>query len=114
MTRFGLGEHIGKIPSQISGGQDQRVSLCSAFVNHWSKVVLYDEPSSALDLDNTQILAELIKEHQSSHQTIEIITTHDHNLLEELDPIIIDFTPEFRLRPIIERNDNSEGKNATG
>ena len=99
LTRFGLGDHIKKIPSQISGGQDQRVSLCSAFVNPWSKVFLYDEPCSALDLDNTKILVELIKEHQEKYRTIEIIITHDHELLELLKPQIIEFTTEFRLHP---------------
>ena len=98
LNRFGLGEHINKIPSQISGGQDQRLSLCSAFVNPWSKVFLYDEPSSALDLGNTKILSELIREHQEKYKTIEIIITHDDELMEFLSPTVIDFTPEFRLR----------------
>ena len=112
LTRFGLGEHLHKIPSQISGGQDQRLSLCSAFVNPWSKVFLYDEPSSALDASNTSILVELIKEHQAKYNTIEIVITHDSKLLEELKPQIIYFTPEFRLRPdeenICERTEESE------
>lgn len=108
LTRFGLGEHLNKIPSQISGGQDQRLSLCTAFVNPWSKVILYDEPSSALDSDNTKILVELIKEHQAKYQTIEIVITHDQNLLKNLNPIIIYFTPEFRLRSISERIESNE------
>lgn len=112
LNRFGLGEHIHKLPSQISGGQDQRVSLCSAFVNPWSEVFLYDEPSSALDLENTKLLATLIKEHQEKLKTIEIIITHDQNLLKELEATVITFTPEFRLRPSTEKEDNNEEKNA--
>lgn len=96
LIRFGLGKHISKIPSQISGGMDQRLSLCSAFINPWSKVFLYDEPSSGLDYSNTKILAELIKEHQQKYGTIEIIITHDEKLLELLDPTVIEFTEEFK------------------
>lgn len=110
LIRFGLGEHLNKFPSQISGGQDQRLSLCSAFVNPWSKVVLYDEPSSALDLENTKILAELIKEHQNKHKTIEIVITHDQDLLKFLAPITIDFLPEFRIRTASERIEGNEEK----
>ena len=117
LIRFGLGEHIYKIPSQISGGQDQRLSLCSAFINPWSKVILYDEPSSALDSGNTKLLAELIREHQAKYQTIEIIITHDQDLLNELKPIIISFTPEFRLRNNAEKEvsgDEEEKKEDAG
>ena len=96
LTRFGLGDHFSKIPSQISGGMDQRLSLCSAFVNPWSKVVLYDEPSSGLDLGNTKILAELIAEHQQKYGTIEIISTHDERLLGLLNPTVIEFTEAFK------------------
>ena len=97
LTRFGLEEHLFKIPSQISGGMDQRLSLCSAFVNPWSKVLLYDEPSSGLDYGNAKILAELIIEHQHKYGTIEIIITHDEKLLELLKPTVVEFTEEFKI-----------------
>ena len=96
---FGLGDHMNKKPGQISGGQDQRLSLCSAFVNPWSKVFLYDEPSSALDYENTQILSDLIKKHQRVYHTIEIVITHDDELLRALNPTVIEFSEKFRLRP---------------
>ena len=97
LKRFGLGDHLKKIPCQISGGMDQRLSLCSVFINRWSKVVLYDEPSSGLDSGNAEILSELIKEHQAKYGTIEIVITHDEKLLEFLNPVIIKFTEEFRF-----------------
>lgn len=99
LKSLGLGEHIGKLPSQLSGGQDQRLSLASAFMNKWSKVVLYDEPSSALDMANDMLIVEMIKEHQRKYNTIEIIITHEDHVLEGLDAKILEFTPEFRLRP---------------
>ena len=69
-------------PQELSGGQDQRLSICSALVNHESKVFVYDEPTSALDIKNTNLVAQLIREHQEKDNTIEIIITHDSELLK--------------------------------
>lgn len=99
LKKLGLEEHLNKLPSQISGGQDQRLSLASAIINRWSKVFLYDEPTSALDNDNDMIVVEMIKEHQKKYGTIEIIITHEEHVIEGLDAKILEFTPEFRLHP---------------
>ena len=99
LQRLGISEHAQKWPTQISGGQDQRLSLASAFVNRWSDVILYDEPTSALDEANDMLVVELIKEHQVRHKTIEIIITHEQHVIDGLNPVIIEFSPEFRLRP---------------
>lgn len=99
LARVGLEEHMSKLPSQISGGQDQRLSLASAFINKWSPVVLYDEPTSALDNNNDLIIVEMIKEHQKKYGTIEIIITHEEHVVEGLGAKVLEFTPEFRLKP---------------
>ena len=99
LKELGLEEHLEKLPSQISGGQDQRLSLASVFVNKWSKVILYDEPTSALDNLNDMIVVDMIKRHQKKYGTIEIIITHEEHVLEGLGAKILDFTPEFRLHP---------------
>lgn len=99
LKKLGLEEHLDKLPSQISGGQDQRLSLASAIMNRWSKVFLYDEPTSALDNDNDMIVVEMIKEHQKKYGTIEIIITHEEHVIEGLGAKILEFTPEFRLHP---------------
>jgi ABC-type nitrate/sulfonate/bicarbonate transport system ATPase subunit len=95
---LGLDEHMDKYPSQISGGQDQRLSLASAFINKWSPVVLYDEPTSALDNINDMLIVDLIKAHQAKYNTIEIVITHEEHVVKGLGATILDFTPEFRLR----------------
>ena len=99
LKKLGLEEHLDKLPSQISGGQDQRLSLARAIMNRWSKVFLYDEPTSALDNDNDMIVVEMIKEHQKKYGTIEIIITHEEHVIEGLGAKILEFTPEFRLHP---------------
>jgi len=95
LNRLGIGEHYKKWPTQLSGGQDQRLSLASAFINKWSSVVLYDEPTSALDDVNDMLVVELIKEHQKKYDTIEIIITHEQHVIDGLSPTIVEFTPEF-------------------
>lgn len=99
LERLGLGEHLDKLPSQLSGGQDQRLSLANAFINKWSKVILYDEPTSALDIVNDMLIVDMIKEHQQKHNTIEIVITHEDHVVEGLGAKILEFTPEFRLKP---------------
>ena len=99
LDRLGIADHAQKWPTQISGGQDQRLSLASAFVNRWSPVLLYDEPTSALDEVNDMLVVEFIKEHQAKFNTIEIIITHEQHVIDGLAPIIIEFSPEFRIRP---------------
>lgn len=98
LKMLGLFEHMKKYPSQISGGQDQRLSLASAFVNKWSSVVLYDEPTSALDNINDMLIVDAIKEHQKKFNTIEIVITHEEHVVKGLDATVLEFTPEFRLR----------------
>ncbi len=98
LDKLGILEHIDKLPSEISGGQDQRLSLASAFINKWSQVVLYDEPTSALDDENDMVVVDMIKEHQKKYNTIEIIITHETHVIKGLEPTVLDFTPEFRLR----------------
>lgn len=99
LARLGLEEHIKKRPSQISGGQDQRLSLASVFINRWSPVILYDEPTSALDQLNDELVVEMILERQAKYGTIEIVITHEDHVTEGLHGTVLDFTPEFRLRP---------------
>ena len=99
LGRLGLEEHVKKRPSQISGGQDQRLSLASVFINRWSPVILYDEPTSALDNLNDELVVELIRERQAKYGTIEIVITHEEHVVEGLEGTILEFTSDFRLRP---------------
>lgn len=99
LGRLGLEEHVKKRPSQISGGQDQRLSLASAFINRWSPVILYDEPTSALDNINDDLVVQMIRERQAKYGTIEVVITHEAHVVEGLEGTILEFSPEFRLRP---------------
>ncbi len=98
LTRLGLGEHMDKLPSALSGGQRQRLCFAVAYLNRYADVVCYDEPTAALDNMNDALIAEMILERQKLHNTIEIIITHESHVIEALNAVVIELTPEFRLR----------------
>ena len=61
LAKVGLAEHIGKKPSQLSGGQMQRVAIARALVND-PDILLADEPTGALDSDTSLQVMDLLKE----------------------------------------------------
>ena len=97
LTELGLDEHIRKKPHQLSGGQDQRLSIASSLVNYMSPVILYDEMTSALDEENDFKVAELIKAHQKQYQNIVIVITHEDHVAKALNGTTINFTESWRI-----------------
>ncbi|RIY31915.1 arginine ABC transporter ATP-binding protein ArtP [Psittacicella melopsittaci] len=67
--------HADKYPLQLSGGQQQRVAICRALMMQ-PEVLLYDEPTAALDPNITGQVAKIIKNLSSTGVT-QIIVTHD-------------------------------------
>jgi ABC-type lipoprotein export system ATPase subunit len=68
-----------KLPSQLSVGQQQRVSIARALINN-PKVLLADEPTSSLDDNNTFKVADLLENLAKEYNTALIIVTHDSRL----------------------------------
>lgn len=76
LTRVGLGHRLNHRPSQLSGGEQQRVCIARALINS-PEILLADEPTGNLDRENTKIILELLKRlHSEEHFTI-ILVTHD-------------------------------------
>jgi putative ABC transport system ATP-binding protein len=71
-----------KLPSQLSVGQQQRVSIARALINE-PKVVLADEPTSSLDDENAMKVADLLSNLASSYKAALIIVTHDQRLKDQ-------------------------------
>lgn len=81
LTLLGLEKFSNKIPSQLSVGQQQRVSIARALINE-PKLLLADEPTSSLDDANAKVVAELLAQLSQKYNAALIIVTHDQRLKE--------------------------------
>ena len=75
LEQFGLSEHINKYPNECSGGQQQRIAIARALILN-PRVLLIDEPTAALDQENTEIVTRLLKELNKKGLTV-VVITHD-------------------------------------
>ena len=75
LDRVGLKDRAHHLPSQLSGGEQQRVCVARALIN-CPKLLLADEPTGNLDEKNEQIVLELFKQLHNQGTTI-IVVTHD-------------------------------------
>jgi len=85
---LGLSERMEHKPSELSGGEKQRVAIARALINKPS-VVLADEPSGNLDSNNTQELYGLILSLREKYNQTFIIVTHNNDLANVSDRILI-------------------------
>jgi putative ABC transport system ATP-binding protein len=72
----GLGERLHHYPAQLSGGEQQRLSLARAFINE-PDIILADEPTGNLDSKNSDRIIELILELHRVKQATIILVTHE-------------------------------------
>jgi len=79
LKELGLENHMYKKASQLSIGQQQRASIARALINE-PKVLLADEPTSSLDDENAQVVADLLSKLSHQYQAALIIVTHDQRL----------------------------------
>ncbi|OIQ21365.1 MAG: ABC transporter ATP-binding protein [Flavobacterium sp. MedPE-SWcel] len=81
LEQLGLKDQLQKLPSQLSIGQQQRVSIARALINE-PKLLLADEPTSSLDDENAVIVADMLSGLAKQYGTALVIVTHDQRLKE--------------------------------
>ncbi len=87
LERVGLGGRADHYPSQLSGGEQQRVSLARAFANK-PKILFADEPTGNLDAETSQVIEEMLFELNRESGTTLIIVTHDLELAAKTQRVI--------------------------
>jgi putative ABC transport system ATP-binding protein len=84
LEELGLGHRMGNTPTQLSGGEKQRVAIGRALMNE-PELVLFDEPTSALDTKLGEQVMELIRGEVKGRGTAAVVVTHDTRMTHHAD-----------------------------
>lgn len=87
LDRVGLSTRAGHYPSQLSGGEQQRVSLARAFANS-PKILFADEPTGNLDAETSKVVGDMLFELNRESGTTLVVVTHDMELAAKTQRII--------------------------
>ena len=87
LDSVGLKEHANQFPAQLSGGEQQRVSIARAVAKQ-PTMLLCDEPTGALDSKTGVLILNLLQEMSNNKNTTVVIVTHNAILAEAADKVI--------------------------
>jgi len=96
LVRVGLEKRSDNLPSQLSGGEMQRVAMCRALVNN-PKIIFADEPTGNLDSENGRAIIELLLEFHRERQSTLVLVTHNTDIAARADRMIV--LADGRIRP---------------
>jgi putative ABC transport system ATP-binding protein len=83
----GLGDRMQHYPAQLSGGEQQRLSLARAFINE-PDIILADEPTGNLDSKNSDRIIKLIRELHRVKQATIVLVTHETQVANQSQRIL--------------------------
>ncbi|MGN6712778.1 ABC transporter ATP-binding protein, partial [Anaerocolumna jejuensis] len=87
LNDVGLGERLSNFPAQLSGGEQQRVSIARALAKN-PKLLLCDEPTGALDYNTGKQILKLLQDQSRKNGMTVIIITHNSALTAMADRVI--------------------------
>lgn len=87
LERMGLGKRLNNTPSQLSGGEQQRVSIARA-VAHDPKILFADEPTANLDNESSETVMNIFLELHKAGQTI-IMVTHEEEYARKAGRLVV-------------------------
>jgi len=87
LSKVGLGHKARSMPSQLSGGEQQRVGLARALVNS-PDLIIADEPTGNVDPNMSYEIVSLLTEINKRGTTV-LMVTHDHNLVRDFQHRVI-------------------------
>lgn len=87
LEEVGLADHIKNFPAQLSGGEQQRVSIARALAKN-PKILLCDEPTGALDSETGVLVLKLLLSMARNYGKTIVIVTHNQNIAKMADMVI--------------------------
>ena len=100
LEKVGLGERKGNFPSQLSGGEQQRVSIARALAKN-PKLLLCDEPTGALDYNTGKQILQLLQDTCRKDNITVLLITHNSALAPMADRLI-----RFKSGKVVEITQN--------
>jgi putative ABC transport system ATP-binding protein len=86
LEQMGIGQHGRKLPSALSGGEQQRAAIARALAND-PPILIADEPTGNLDSQTTEAIQSLFKQLANAGKTV-IVVTHDQTAISKFDRIV--------------------------
>ena len=87
LEEVGLSDHLNNFPSELSGGEQQRVSIARALAKN-PKILLCDEPTGALDSETGVMVLKVLLSMAKNYGKTIVIVTHNQNIAKMADVVI--------------------------
>ncbi len=87
LSQFGLSDRLNHFPTQLSGGEQQRVAIARSMAV-MPKLILADEPTGNLDTENSKLISKLLFDFAKKNNSSFILVTHDQGFAAECDRVI--------------------------
>ncbi len=85
--KVGLLDHLNNFPSELSGGEQQRISIARALCKN-PKILLCDEPTGALDSETGVMILKLLLDVAKNYGNTIVVVTHNQNIAKMADVVI--------------------------